>query len=390
MLATLGGTALAPLAGCAGDPTPDDPPAPGVDSPPEPGDHVDGADGEWSSVGCNAAGTRAVTDGRAPVDGVSERWRVEVPQLWYQEPLAADEHVLLPLPDRLRVLDADDGTEQWRLEADSVATPLVHDGTVYASLHGTSEARDVADGTVAWERDLGEGTLAPPATYDGDQLYVGAGERLHALDPATGETAWSRRLLGRIEAAPAIYSGHLVVVVTAAGKLYALDDRGTAWGQWDLPAAPHAPLTAGRDGLYVNCADGHTRGVVLENQPRHDVDWSVETGWADGGLAVGEAVYAAVPGGLTAVDPETGESLWQHDTGDWRHTAPALARDTLFVGGDGLHALDPTPSGGGSGPATRFTETWHGRVGPGPVVNDGTLYVVAETDAETYHLLALE
>ena len=75
--------------------------------------------------------------------------------------------------------------------------------------------------------------------------------------------------------------------------------------------------------------------------------------------------------------------------GDWRHTAPCYGRDTLFVGGDRLWALDPTPSGG-AGPAVRFERSFAGRVGPGPVVDDGRLYVVAETAPDTHHLLAFD
>ncbi|WP_439027464.1 hypothetical protein [Haloarchaeobius sp. DT45] len=71
---------------------------------------------------------------------------------------------------------------------------------------------------------------------------------------------------------------------------------------------------------------------------------------------------------------------------------PALARDTLFVGGDKLYALDPTTDGGmlgSGGPAKRWEKSFHGEVGPGPVVDDGTIYVVAETAEAAYHLLAL-
>lgn len=125
----------------------------------------------------------------------------------------------------------------------------------------------------------------------------------------------------------------------------------------------------------------------LEIAPCLDVDWSVETGWADAGLAVSSAVYTAGTDGFVAVDPESGERLWTHDVGDWRHTAPTLVRDTLFVGGDALYAFDPTPSGADDGPALRFERSFHGAVNA-PVLDDGVLYVLAETDEETHHLLA--
>ncbi|WP_435152441.1 PQQ-binding-like beta-propeller repeat protein [Haladaptatus sp. DFWS20] len=103
-------------------------------------------------------------------------------------------------------------------------------------------------------------------------------------------------------------------------------------------------------------------------------------------------LYATGTGGLHAIDPEDGERSWKHDTGSWRWTAPALGRDTLFVGGNKFYAFDPIPSFQipGTGPAKRFEKSFHGRVGPGPVLNDGTLYVIAQTAERNYHLLALE
>nr|WP_266079743.1 PQQ-binding-like beta-propeller repeat protein [Haladaptatus caseinilyticus] len=130
----------------------------------------------------------------------------------------------------------------------------------------------------------------------------------------------------------------------------------------------------------------------MENPPKLNIDWKRRTGWAGGGLAVKKHLYAAGTRGLHAINPDNGERVWKHDIGDWRWTAPALGRDTLFVGGDKLYAFDPTPSFRipGTGPSLRFETSFHGRVGPGPVLNDGVLYVVAQTGERKYHLLALE
>ena len=66
-------------------------------------------------------------------------------------------------------------------------------------------------------------------------------------------------------------------------------------------------------------------------------------------------------------------------------------RETIFIGGDRLWALDPSPDDGifRSAPAVRYEKTFYGRVGPGPVLDDGVLYVVVETGEESTHLLAL-
>ncbi|WP_435364843.1 PQQ-binding-like beta-propeller repeat protein [Haloarchaeobius sp. DYHT-AS-18] len=384
------GASLTMLAGCTS--SPDDPPPAGVDSIPEPDDHIYGADGEWGSFGSDRSHTRQVSDGKAPVDGVTEKWRVEVPQLTRRlEPLVANDVVYHVYDRSLHALDAADGSVRWRLP-DVDKLPLVTDGTAYVPVENRLLAVDPQTGDQFWERELPEhGHVGTPVVDPDGRLFVPEGETLFALDRETGETAWSRRLFGPIVGPPVLVDGWFVAVVTEARKLFLLEPDGTGAGEWTFPARPQSPPTADTDGIYCNFVDGMTRGIRTESSPRGDVDWQAETGWNNGGLAVKRNLYAAGTRGLAAIDPETGSEKWTYETGNWRHTAPVLARDTLFVGGDKLYALDPTPSGGvlDDGPATRWTKSFHGEVGPGPVIDDGVIYTVAETGEETYHLLAL-
>lgn len=397
VLAALGAGAAGGLSGCAGtfagrSPEPDQPPPP--TSPDlDPDRHVFGADGDWSSFGCNASNTREVHDGQAPVDGVTERWRVEVPQLQRAAPVVAGDRVYLAGHDATRVLDAGDGTELWRATGVE-SPPVVRDGVVYASDGGDRAVRALRaeDGSELWSRSV-DATPRSPTMYPGGPLVVGAGERVLALDPDTGESRWTRRLFGEVLGRPPVFVGHAVAATTEAGEvaLLRLDD-GRGLRRWRLPSTPVAPPTADSDAVYVNCRDATTYALGVESAPRGDVDWTVDTGWTPGGLGVAAGlVFAATSGTLRAVDAESGEVQWTHGVGDWRHTAPAVGRDTLFVGGDRLRALDPTPGDGplSSGPAVRFEREFHGRVGPGPVLDDGTLYVVAKTDEGAFHLLAL-
>lgn len=288
--------------------------------------------------------------------------------------------------------DAADGSKLWS-KAHVYATPFVRDDIVYVGVRNRLLALDSKTGGTKWERAFGENAaVRTPSMYDSRWLYVPVGETVHRVGSLTGEVEWSRRLFGDILGSSPIYTGYYVALATEAGKLYLLAPDGTGAGEWNLPSKPQTPPTADTDGVYVNCLDGKTYGITLENQPRLNVDWKVETELASGGLAVEKHLYAAGTRGLYAVDPEDGERVWKHDVGDWRWTAPALGRDTLFVGGDKLYAFDPTPSVRvpGTGPAKRFEKSFHGRVGPGPVLNDGVLYVVAQTGRWRWNLLALE
>jgi outer membrane protein assembly factor BamB len=389
--------ALGSLAGCVGvvgRATPDDPPAP--ETPPLDAERqVYGSDGQWSSFGCNAGNTRSVHGihaGEAPVDGVTEQWRVPVPQSQLHAPVVADERVYLPGRDGLSVHDAADGAELWRAPGVETA-PVVRDGTVYVADRSGPAVRALSaeDGPEQWTTPTATAP-AGPSMYPGRPLLVGVGERIVAFEPTTGAVEWERKLFGRVLAHPPIWQGFFVAVATEAGEVAVLSlDGGQGHWRVSLPAPPTGPPAADSDAVYVTCRDGVTYALGGDSSTGTEQVWSVDTGWTPRGLGVEQGlVVAGTTRELHAVDSDSGAVRWRHAIGDWPRTAPAFGRDTLFVGGDRLWALDPTVGDGLSGgPAVRFEHSFHGRVGPGPVLNDGTLYVVAVTGPESAHLIAL-
>ncbi|AHG02283.1 pyrrolo-quinoline quinone (plasmid) [Halostagnicola larsenii XH-48] len=386
----------AALAGCSsvlGSPPPGEPPEAGVDEPPDPSRHVFGANGDWSSFGCNAANTRAVADGSAPVDGVSERWRVEVTETTFHAPVVANGLVFqVESGDTLRVFDSADGAEQWRLE-DINAVPVVRDGVAYVPVMKTMYALDAETGDQLWDREFERrGSVTGPSMGGGRRLLCGVGEHIVSLDPEDGAIQWERKLFGRVIDHPAYHMVSNVAVTTEAGIVYLFRESGTGLWQWDLPSPTMSPLTIGRDSIYVSCRNGETYALQVSDDRSLDPLWTVDIGWTDRGIAVVDGImFASTIRGLHAFETDSGDRRWKRDTGDWRHTAPAYGRDTVFVGGDRLYAFDPDPGSSlRSGPALRFDREFAGRVGPGPVLDDGALYVVAEVEADRYALLALE
>ncbi|WP_226042225.1 PQQ-binding-like beta-propeller repeat protein [Natrinema sp. DC36] len=396
LLTSVGATGVSvALAGCSllsRRRGPDEPPPSGVERLPDPGNSARGANGEWSTFGCNAANTREIGDGKAPVDGVTERWRVEVSQLTYQAPVVAGGRVYQPDVDTLRVLDAAEGTELWTAE-DVKRVPLLWNDVAYVSTGNAILALEAETGEQLWERKLETpGVVTTPATRAGEQLVCGAGERVVALDPADGTVRWDREDFGQVQDHPAVFMAYWFVITTRAGMVYLLDRDGMGGRRWQLPAEPTAPPSADTDLVYVNCRDGTTYALMDDGISNPTRNWTADSGWADHGIAVADGLVLVANGQeLHAVDTEFGDRHWKHDIGDWRHTAPAYGRDTVFVGGDRLRALDPTPGDSPSGgPTLRFEREFAGRVGPGPVLDDGTIYVVARVDDETDALLALE
>ncbi len=181
----------AALAGCTArlpisSPSPDEPPPSGVDELPDPDSHVFGANGSWSSFGCNASNTRAVGDGKAPVEDVTERWRVETTQTTYQEPVVADGVVYVVESQRnLRALDATDGAELWTFE-DASTVPIVRDGAVYTAVSNTVYALEPASGDVLWEHEFDVSGRVTAALRTRRELLCGVGEEIVALEPDNG------------------------------------------------------------------------------------------------------------------------------------------------------------------------------------------------------------
>ena len=392
-LSALGVATLSGFAGCT---TSADSPPPPETPPLEPERHIYGADGNWSSFGCNAGNTRSVhgiDNGEAPVDGVSEDWRVPVTDLQRNPPVVADGRVYLSTGSGLEVYDTSDGSELWQTEGISDA-PVVYNETVYVADDeaNTVRALSVETGEEQWTLET-EGSPVGPSLYPGTPLIVGVDEGVFGLNPETGEPVWSRDLFGTVIAHPPVWNGFAAAVATDAGEVSLLSLReGTGLQRFELPATPIAPPSADTDSVYVSCRNGTTYALQTGDSATGQQRWAVDTGWSPGGLGIDSGlVLAGSAQSLHAIESDSGTVRWTHPIGEWRHTAPAIGRETIFIGGDRLWALDPTPDEGvfGSAPAVRYEKTFYGRVGPGPVLDDGILYVVAKTGEESTHLLAL-
>lgn len=293
-------------------------------------------------------------------------WRQDLGNDVVDEPVVADETVVVPTERGLVGLDSESGERRWRaLTAtaerggrDSANAPVVFDGTVYftstrPSTRGSAVQHLYAvaldDGSERWRTEVAssETTVAGSAAVtDGNYLYVGGG----AYDLATGERRWRHGAL----------------------------DGETDWR--------YGPPTIADGRAYLTAASGidGPSFVAAVDAESGTERWRREVEFAEGGVtAVGDTLYS----GGVALDDESGETRWRVGPAGSPH---AVVDDHHYtVVGTAIRDLDP-----GDG-RSRWTYTpfsdYSSVVVGAPTVDEGRVYVgAAEYNVGTARLLVFE
>jgi outer membrane protein assembly factor BamB len=227
-------------------------------------------------------------------DGGAELWTVAVGEQVESVALRNGTVYVGTFSPSLVAVDAADGTETWRTEAEGnrfVAGKLAATGdAVYAGANGDLRAFDASDGTERWRVTHGDrpAVQSPPAVGAGSVL-VNIGDSLRAFDPADGTERWTRTT-GGSNRPPVVRDG--VVYAAGDGTVHAFD-AGDGSERWRTDVGEDLQLAAGAGAVY---------GTGFETP-------------------------------ALALDPADGRELWRHD-GPRVTTAPAVAGDSLLVGGD--------------------------------------------------------
>jgi outer membrane protein assembly factor BamB len=123
-----------------------------------------------------------------------------------------------------------DGHSRWRFDAQAPSSvwldrsPVVVEKCLFATLStGIVLALRTQDGSPVWQTDVGPaGKRLSPLATDGERLYIGASDGLHALNLADGQETWNFTTASRIMAAPVVASG-VVYATCRDHHLYALN-----------------------------------------------------------------------------------------------------------------------------------------------------------------------
>ena len=239
--------------------------------------------------------------------------------------------------DRLRV------AWSWALpNGPTEATPLVHDGVMFAHGYGDIvQALDAANGNLLWQysRRLPEGvgpSVKRAIAISGDRLFVVTSDsHVVALDVKTGDVIWDHTVVDRTEGfrmtgGPLVAKGKVMVgtVGRAAGGNFIIGlDAATGEEAWRFRTIPRPEDLGGNswNGLPLEERNGGSVWVPGSYDPDLNLAYfgpaqTYDTGplrnLADeGGSITNDALFTDA---TIALNPDTGELVWyfQHQPND--------------------------------------------------------------------------
>jgi outer membrane protein assembly factor BamB len=265
-------------------------------------------------------------------------------------PAVADDRIYVAdVTGWVGALDIGDGSVVWERELGEVLTggPGVETDLLFV---GTRKAEVIAldrrDGTLRWRARVSSEVLASPQPAGGLLIVQTIDGRITALDRVDGKSVWTYtrstpKLTLRGTGAPLV-TAERVLAGFADGKLVALD-RMTGRLQWEATVAvPHGRTELERlvdiDGLfqvhngtvYVSSYQGRISAISeADGRVIWRRDMSSYTGLTvgDGGVFVSDDTSR-----VWALDAGTGATLWRQTELEGRETtAPIVVGDTVVV-----------------------------------------------------------
>ena len=259
----------------------------------------------------------------------AEPWSFEAGGPISSSPLVVAGRVIVGSRDStLYCLDARTGEIEWRLAAGAGigSSPREAAGTCFVGTYaGDLLACDLETGELRW-RAATKGKIVSSPCVEAGRVMVGSYDRsIHAFDVETGEPVWRVATGSRVRASPERIADGIVAVGSTDGSVYALAvaDGQLRWKRRTssaiLAAVAHDPtrhrvVAAGQDGSVL-CLDAGTGEVV----------WKAALG------AERLVVIGTGQGRLHALDPETGEALWNVDADRGFDARPLVRGDHLVA-----------------------------------------------------------
>jgi outer membrane protein assembly factor BamB len=181
----------------------------------------------------------------------SEAWRT--PSGTLTAPLVVKQGwVVAATEGKLTALRASDGSTVWTRDAprQREAAAIAGDILYVPVVGGKVIARDLPDGNVRWERQLGGNAVEPFVVND--DIFLGASDKVfYCVNAASGEIAWPRRV-GAMIRGRAATDGDRIFFTALDNQVHAID-RGDGAIRWErgIPFRPISGPVVGGGAVFV-------------------------------------------------------------------------------------------------------------------------------------------
>ena len=236
-------------------------------------------------------------------------------------------------------LDRKDGAEKWQYSTDSslYAAPNVYDSTVLlATDAGDLIGLNLADGKEKWKFTIDQPLRCWPAVIDGRAIVAGCDSKMHAVDATTGKEVESVDIGDAADAIPAIM-GDKAYFCTAGGLFQAMTLKPLAqvWKYKQRGQGKDIHAAAACEGAIVLAT--HDKRVVALDPATGEELWEsrLRGGAQSSPVIVGKLVFvASIRGRLSALNLATGKETWHEDVGGRFLASPAVSSGRIVIGNE--------------------------------------------------------
>ncbi len=288
-------------------------------------------------------------------------WSFQTNGAIWGTPSIDDQTVYIGSDDgNLYAVDAHTGDERWHFATAGLvrSRPAFSNGFVYfTSDDGFLYAVDADSGQQVWRTDIGNfsepekrenpGNIPDPTIFDylqsspivsGRRVYVGSADgQVYAVVAETGRITWSVKTGQKVRATPAVEDG-TVYVGSWDGTVYALDAL-TGETRWKTAIGGQVQSTAAVTGGLVYTGSRKASVVALDaqtGQKRWECDYGRNMWVESSPQVMGDLVYIGSSGNqyVLGLDTRIGEVLSAYKGEAFFWSTPAIAADTLYIGGE--------------------------------------------------------
>jgi outer membrane protein assembly factor BamB len=307
--------------------------------------------GQWPVFRGNAQAT-GVADGKLP-DQLDLLWKYTVDKGAFEAtPAIVDGVVYIgDMDGTFYALDLQSGQPRWKFDygkdkAGFTTAAAVRDGLVYiGDMDGNFFCLDAASGEKKWKA-TSDSEIDSAANFYQDNVLVGSQDTtLYCFDAHTGKPQWKHQIGDQIRCSPTVIENSCFLA-GCDGKLHVIDVRsGEETGAVDINSPTGCTPAASGDFIYFG-TEGAT--FLCVNWKQLTNVWA----WADKarGLSIRSSAaitpQAVIFGGrdkiVHALDPKTGDKLWDFPTKGRVDSSPVVVGERVFVGSaDGrVYGLD--------------------------------------------------